>query len=216
MGCLAHVVTSAMMAVQLAVAAVIIYLVASKLNTIHVGVEGYSAQVTDTCLLGKTTNGASLCIVAYAFSAGSLLGTLALSILLCCTCNLCGLGFLLDTIFALAGTVWWAAAGLVFGYYNKQPAIAQLPQSQARRWVYILSWVGCAAFGLTFLVRLYQMLSAVCSCCGGGRGRSRRKDVEAPPAPRAPRAAPQPVYFGAGPPPGYPGRDHRQPQFIAQ
>jgi len=31
----------------------------------------------------------------------------AVSLLQCCTCNLCGLGNILDILLAAAGTVWW-------------------------------------------------------------------------------------------------------------
>ena len=94
-----------------------------------------------TCLMGTAPNGVNLCYVAYGFSGVSILATAALSLLQCCTCNLCGLGFVLDTVFAAAGTGWWAVAAVVFGFYARQPETAALPQANWRQWVIILSWV---------------------------------------------------------------------------
>lgn len=93
---------------QLLVAGLIIGLVATKLNSIKLGfdAQNLSASMQDTCLLGSAPNGVNLCYVAYGFSGVSILASGALSLLMCCTCNLCGLGFLLDTIFAAAGTAW--------------------------------------------------------------------------------------------------------------
>jgi hypothetical protein len=98
---------------QLAAAGLLIGLVATKLNNIKMSFdpEHLSAKVTDTCLLGAASNGVNLCYVAYGVGGVSILATAALSVLMCCTCNLCGLGFLLDTIFALVGTAWWVGKG---------------------------------------------------------------------------------------------------------
>ena len=92
-------------------AGLIIGLVATKLDSLHVGfdVKNLKANVTDNCLMGEAPNGVNLCYVAYGFGGVSILATGVLSLLMCCTCNLCGLGFLLDTIFALAGAGWCAA-----------------------------------------------------------------------------------------------------------
>lgn len=134
---------SFLMAAQALVAGLIIGLVATKLNRVKVGFDAANlkANVTDTCLMGTAPNGVNLCYVAYGFSGVSILATAALSLLQCCTCNLCGLGFVLDTVFAAAGTGWWAVAAVVFGFYARQPETAALPQANWRQWVIILSWV---------------------------------------------------------------------------
>lgn len=97
---------------QLAVAGLVIGLVATKLNSIHLGIDvaHLDASLTDTCLMGTGPNNVNLCYVAYGFAGVSVLATAALGLLLCCTCNLCGLGSVLDTIFALAGAAWCARA----------------------------------------------------------------------------------------------------------
>ena len=44
----------------------------------------------------------------------SLAACLALFILLCCTCDLCGLGFLLEAAFAGFGAFWWLTGHLIW------------------------------------------------------------------------------------------------------
>jgi hypothetical protein len=93
---------------QLAVAGLIIGLVAAKMSNMRFNfdAQNLSAKITDDCLMGTTSNGVNLCYVSYGVGGVSILATGALSLLQCCTCNLCGLGFLFDTVFALAGTGW--------------------------------------------------------------------------------------------------------------
>jgi hypothetical protein len=91
--------------------------------------------------MGTAANGVNLCYVAYGFSGVSVLATGALSLLQCCTCNACGLGFLLDTVFAAAGAGWWALAGVVLRYHTQQPAVLALPHAETRRWIVMLCWV---------------------------------------------------------------------------
>jgi mannose-P-dolichol utilization defect protein 1 len=184
---------------QMGCAAAIIALVALRMNRIDVNVD-YKAiesmaagsntttapvSTTQVCYLGTTANGLNLCFAAYGISGISLLATLALSILLCCTCNLCGLGFILETAFAAVGTAAWALAGVVL--YQNEERNASLPRADLRRVIFILTWTACALFGLMFLANLWNMFSACCGCCGGSRGgrrgakaRSSAYDMEAP------------------------------------
>lgn len=213
-----RIITSILMIGQLAVAGLIIGLVATKMSAIHLGldVEHLKTNFTNTCLMGTASNGVNLCYVAYGFSGVSVLATAALALLLCCTCNLCGLGTVLDTVFALAGAAWWAVAGVVFNFYFKAPEVAALPQADIRGWIVILCWIGCACFAAAFLVNLASLLQKCCSCCSGDGG-SRSRDVES--GSRWEGKRPQPPYrYGAGPPPGYPprGRSPRQGQFMSQ
>lgn len=201
---------SLLMLGQLAVAGLIIGLTAAKLNKMSIGFDpsNLSAKVSDTCLLGTGPNNVNLCYAAYGFAGVSVLATGALSLLLCCTCNLCGLGFLLDVVFSLAGTAWWALAGVLFNYYTQQPEIAALPQAQIRKWIVLLCWVGCGCFGAALLVNLYRLLARCCACCG-----SSSRDVESGGCCGGsgghPTAA---VYAPAGYPPR---RGDKQSQFIA-
>lgn len=221
---------SLLMAAQLAVAGLIIGLTAARMSNFKFSAADGSGKLTDNCLLGSTPNGVNLCYVAYGWSGVSILATLALSLLECCTCNLCGLGFLVDTIFALAGTAWWAIAGVMFRFYSQQPNVAALPQAQTRGWIIILAWIGCGLFAVAFLVNLYRMISRCCGCCGHSKGSGRRdvvrrRDVESGGGRQYGHSGPQAqpvatVYSPAmGPPPGYPTPGKvggRQGQFIAQ
>jgi hypothetical protein len=110
------------------------------------------------------------------------LATLALSILQCCTCHLCGLGTLLDAAFASAGCVLWAICGVLFDQVQKQPVMQYAPRPEWRLSIVILSFVACGLFGLMALAAIWGILSACCcgSCCGdGSRTRTVHRDVEA-------------------------------------
>lgn len=61
---------------------------------------------TSTCSLGTAVESSSLCVYAYALAGISLGVSFVISLLQCCTCNLCGLGKLLDIIFSVVGTAW--------------------------------------------------------------------------------------------------------------
>jgi hypothetical protein len=118
------------------VAGLIIGLTAAKLNKMSIGFDpsNLSAKVSDTCLLGTGPNNVNLCYAAYGFAGVSVLATGALSLLLCCTCNLCGLGFLLDVVFSLAGTAWWVRLGrAASGGGPREPGFAGRGAAVARR-----------------------------------------------------------------------------------
>lgn len=163
-------------------ATAIIALVALRMNRIDVNVDQQAIQnmaaggnstaapisTTQVCYLGTTASNLNLCFAAYGISGVSLLSTLALSILLCCTCNLCGLGFILETAFAAVGTAAWALAGVVL--MQNEERNAALPRADLRRVIYILTWTACGLFGLMFLANLWNMFAACCGCCGGSRG----------------------------------------------
>lgn len=90
---------------QLAVAGVIIGLVAYRLENVAVQTPDGVAAVTYSCLLGKASNGATMCQFAYGFTGVSFLITGALCLTLFCACNAWGLR-ISEAIFALTGTIW--------------------------------------------------------------------------------------------------------------
>ena len=170
---------------QLACAASIIVITALKLHNVKVTWDGktWNADVSNTCLLGMMSNGANLCYLAYAVGGISVLATLALSLLQCCTCRLCGLGSILDAVFAAAGTVLWAASGVIFDrqYKQQQATEPNVPNQQWRFSMTVVSFAACALFGLMALAAVWSMLSACCcgGCCGGGtRTKTVYRDVE--------------------------------------
>lgn len=167
---------------QLACAASVIVITALKLHNFKVSWDGarWNADVHNTCLLGTMSNGANLCYFAYMAGGISIVATAALSILQCCTCHLCGLGGILDAVFAVAGTFLWAVAGIIFNQYNKAPTMANMPRPEWRMSITILSFSACALFGVMSLAAVYSLLSACCCCCKGGGSRTKvvYRDVE--------------------------------------
>eukprot|EP00882_Tetradesmus_deserticola_P002823 GHRQ01003001.1.p1 GENE.GHRQ01003001.1~~GHRQ01003001.1.p1 ORF type:complete len:263 (+),score=92.51 GHRQ01003001.1:347-1135(+) len=219
---------------QTAVAAAIIVITALKLHKVNVGWNSatYNADVSNICLLGTTDQGANLCYFAYSVSGVSILATAVLSILQCCTCNLCGLGTLLDAIFAAAGTVLWAVAGVILNYYQKLPAMADVPRADWRHAIPILCFVACGLFGVMCLAAVYSMFAAC--CCGGskrgykqgGRTALAGGDLNATPAKFAQpvtqhtvqqqqqqQQQQQPMVYLPAAPAGYP---QQQPSYPAQ
>lgn len=139
------------------------------------------AQITDACMIGKPppnaeglpiVPGANMCYYAFAVGGLSLLATLALSILQCVTCNLCGMGPLLDAAFALVGAAWWAVAAVLFTQTRDAPYNSVLPLPEWREALVVVAWVGCALFGLWFLISVARVFDSCCGgrCCGGGGG----------------------------------------------
>lgn len=170
---------------QLACAAAVIVITALKLHKVNISFDQntWNTDVLNQCLLGSMDNGANLCYFAYAVGGISVVATMILSILQCCTCNLCGLGGVLDAAFAAAGTVVWAAAGVIFDQYYKKQQLTNpnVPRQEWRLSITITSFVACGLFGVMALAAVYSILSACCCCGGGGGSRSRKvvyRDVE--------------------------------------
>lgn len=163
------------------------------------------AQITDACLIGRPppnaqgspiVPGANMCYYAFAVGGFSLLATLALSLLQCITCNLCGLGPVLDAAFALVGAAWWAVAAVLFTQTRDAAYNKFLPLPEWREALVVICWVGCALFALWFLISVARIVDACCCrCCadGGGGGRGARGGGGGRSAPRC--AAP--VYMDA-------------------
>jgi len=131
-----------------------------------------------------------MCYYAFAVGGFSLLATLALSILQCVTCNLCGLGPILDAAFALVGAAWWALAGVLLMQTRDAPYNKGLPLAEWRDGLVITAWIGCGLFALWFLISVAQVFDACCCHCSGGgggrrferRGRARPMGRSAAPA----------------------------------
>mmetsp|Transcript_19629 Transcript_19629/g.43337 ORF Transcript_19629/g.43337 Transcript_19629/m.43337 type:complete len:183 (-) Transcript_19629:235-783(-) len=120
------------------------------------------------CLLADTGDD-SVCNYAYAVAGLSLACNLAMSILLCFTCNLCGLGPLLETIFNGFAAVWWVIAALIFSAYVSEANDNNYFNDQARDWrisIVVLAWVNFGLFTFIFCVYLGKMVAKICKCCG--------------------------------------------------
>lgn len=165
---------------QLACATAIIVITAMKLYNVNILWDSntWNVDVLNTCLLGKMDNGGNLCFLAFGASGVCVLATFALSLLLCCTCNLCGLGGILDAAFASAGAVVMGVSGRIFYTYHNRPAMQLVPREEWRLSIPILCFCACGLFSVMALAAIWSILSACCcgGCCGGGRS-SRTKVV---------------------------------------
>ena len=84
--------------VQVLLAIAIIVVVAVQL--VDVGVDGTSYSYS--CLLGQDYLSTSLCTYTFVVCGVSLVVSSLISIIQCCTCNLCGLGKILDVLVGAA------------------------------------------------------------------------------------------------------------------
>lgn len=179
MGC-GHCLSALAGFLQVGVAVAVIVVTYLKLDHYSVIVTTDGVAVSSQCMLGVTSGGLDLCHYAYAVSGISLAASLVLGLLLCCTCNLCGLGGVLDTIFAALATAWWAVAGAVLNHYMHEPYVSALPQYQWRLIIVILAFVSCGLFGISILISLIRVFASCC-CGGSSRGRKQRDFEAAPP-----------------------------------
>lgn len=131
-----------------------------------------------TCSIGKEFHGHSLCTYAYIVAGVSIGVSLLLTILLCCTCNGCGIGPWFEVIFALALTGWWVVAGLVFSKYGAQ-ANKSLPLNNWRNGIIVVSWLTAGIFlfhGLVSSVEVCRCIANCCSCCAWDNVRDKYRD----------------------------------------
>jgi hypothetical protein len=138
---------------QVVLAAVIIALVATKLDDVQ-WENGELTATKATCALGSSFNSASLCVYTYIVAAVSIGVGLVLALLMCATCNLCGVGKHLNVFVAALGTVWWAIAGaLVQKNLNSASTAASV--------VSIMIWIQAGLFGAMLVAAIFW----ACGCC---------------------------------------------------
>ncbi|GAX76124.1 hypothetical protein CEUSTIGMA_g3567.t1 [Chlamydomonas eustigma] len=162
---------------KIACAAAIIAIVAVKLTNIStnsLNVNGtnvsFNNSATMECVLGTDLKDHSLCTVAFAVSGISIALSFAVAILLCCTCNLCGLGPVLELAFAFVGTLMWLATSIVMTKnvqgtsYSLSSFSVSMPQENWRTTVVALTWTEFGLFLFIFFVYMVKILSAACGC----------------------------------------------------
>lgn len=198
--------TSLALFLQAGAAAAIIVITALKFSNFEaVTTTGGGTTVTESCALGQFESGWSMCTYAYVLSSISLAATLVLGLLLCITCNCCGIGAVLDAAFAMIGVAWWVI-GAIF-ITNRSTSPAQL--ADWRTAIIGLSWGCVGLFGLALVLLLYRGCAA---CCGRGRGRKDARDVEAPVAAQTQLAYPPYPAYASKPGSQVPNG----PQFIVR
>ncbi|KAG1676146.1 hypothetical protein FOA52_004986 [Chlamydomonas sp. UWO 241] len=148
----------------------IIVITATKLQTsLDVTIDDSGTIVwTEVCQLADK-DGQSLCIYAYAVAGISLALNLLMSLFLCLTCDLCGLGPILEAIFSGLGMLWWLAASLVFWSYVKDANDAHpeyYPETHNWRLAIVaLCWAAFGMFTFVFFVYIGKMIAKCCACC---------------------------------------------------
>ncbi|GAX77581.1 hypothetical protein CEUSTIGMA_g5025.t1 [Chlamydomonas eustigma] len=177
-----NVITWIFQVLKVATAIAIIIIVFYHLQNVNVVVNGFSTNVTFQCLLGPDYNGDTLCSYAYAVCGLSLLLNLLVSITLCFTCDLCGLGNVLELAFSGVGMLWWLAASIVFTKQandaNNNPLYSL--NSNWRNSVTVLSWVTFGLFTFVFVVFFFKVMSSVCECCSCCDNDDEKKDFDKP------------------------------------
>lgn len=95
---------------------------------------------------------------------------IVIGIIQCYTCRLCGLGGILDFLFAAAGTAAWCVASLVVTnvYNNGNDSLVPVVQefNTERKIVMIMCWV---EFGL-FVFIVFAAIGKCCCCKGRDKG----------------------------------------------
>ncbi|KAG1664466.1 hypothetical protein FOA52_006312 [Chlamydomonas sp. UWO 241] len=181
MGCcgkiLLKIITIVLGIVKLACAVAIIAIIMSHLYDVSFVLDTSEQSYSSSCMLG-TWGDKNLCDFAMAMSGISIAVDIAVFILLCCTCNLCGLGYIVELAFFGAGTVLWLATGIIItkqivdtnnlfdGNFND--IVAASGNDDLDKWRNIvlgLAWGAFGCFGVLFLIYLGKMLSTVLSCC---------------------------------------------------
>lgn len=159
---------------QLGAALAVILITYYKLShiskfSVNAGDRTYDAQ--GTCLLNADTSKTDMCVYAYTISGVSIIATFIVALFLCCTCDLCGCGSVLEFLFAAAGTAWWAIGAIVIMQRSFAADNANVANHSWRMAEWIICWVGCGLFLLLALLSFARMIADLCACCGGSNKR---------------------------------------------
>lgn len=140
----------------MALAVSIAVILAIKLDDVSVQVDGLSASIHTQCYLGTAVESTSLCTYVYVVVGVSVGVSLALSLVQCVTCNLCGLGGVLDAIFAILGLVWWVIAGAIVTARVQDASSVGLTMQGWRTRIVILMWIEAGLFLLLTLLAIIK------------------------------------------------------------
>ncbi|KAG2451272.1 hypothetical protein HYH02_003879 [Chlamydomonas schloesseri] len=131
--------------------------------------------VTVSCMIQGDRGGSNIChyvFVVCAVAMGAYIGT---ATLLCLTCNLCGVGAILELVLHLAQTGWWAAASITLSTYIHKTNDRGWPREGDRNAVLAFSWTSVpVAFVMAIFtsIEVAQWCRDYCFCCCFYRGLS--------------------------------------------
>lgn len=166
---------------QSLVALAIVLYTAFKLSDINVDIggvfgsedtlsEGFCALGTaglDAGNFSTTDIASSNCLFLEILGGVTIAIGIVIGVIQCYTCNICGLGGILDLIFAILGTAAWLAASIIVTdvYNDTKSEAADAPYNDERRVIMILCWVEFALFASI-------VLSAIMKCCSSRKVKS--------------------------------------------
>ncbi|KAI8466899.1 MAG: hypothetical protein J3K34DRAFT_432104 [Monoraphidium minutum] len=127
------------------------------------------------CLLAEDNN-TSICLYAYALGAVSLVFTLTIGLMQICTCNWCGCGAVMDSVFAVLACGWWLVGAFVISAHATAATKAGVRQRQWREAVAWITWITAGLFGALFLVHMVRVASKYCCCRRRRRGAAEDAD----------------------------------------
>lgn len=114
------------------------------------------------------------CDYAYGLAAVSITASFIVSLIQCFTCDLCGLGFLLDGLLTGAGTAWWVL-GVIYLEDKVTPANnLNVAEENWRNAVFYLAITIAALFFMSFVLSVLTLFD--CLCCA-----QKDQDVYVPP-----------------------------------
>jgi hypothetical protein len=145
-------------------AAAVVAIVALKLQ--HFSVDAKGVTIDHVCWLSGDAAAQPPCTYAYTVAGVSIAAALAMSIILCCTCDLCGCGAWLDAAFEGGAAAWWGVAAGVFHKGAAAADAAGLPSPEWRQRLLYVAYGEVAVFALLAVVSVGRGLA---KCCGGGR-----------------------------------------------
>ncbi|GLC40717.1 hypothetical protein PLESTB_000029800 [Pleodorina starrii] len=145
--------------------------------TIHLyHVQVKNSKVRIGCLMMGSVKGDSVCEYTYAVCGLSMVLSLVTSLLLCITCNLCGLGDWFEFGIGAVQTAWWVIASIIISKNVRDSNAyefadgSKLPKEGWRNSVAVLAWINsgiAAVMALIFLFQACKCLKNACSCCCG-------------------------------------------------
>lgn len=87
-----------------------------------------------------------------------------------CTCNMCGCGAIMDSVFAMMAAAWWVVGALVISSNATRANNAGLQKPEWRSALAWLTWVNAMLFGAMFAVHVIRVVGKYCNCCRRRRG----------------------------------------------
>jgi len=123
---------------------------------------------SNTCYLSTDTTDTSNCSYVVWLASVSLFASFCVALVQWCTCNVCGLGGILDILLAGFGAVWWGIGASYLQSEVSDANDANIPAENYRNTVIILAWFLMAFNLISVLIPVLEVLGFFARCCGCG------------------------------------------------